>query len=83
MPNTLPPRIVYICISFSYRIFPIKKLFALGFWNNLQEVGDELVLLMEMLLLLDNDMPKTPLPDVVFGLKLSHMYNNKICHFSF
>ena len=48
MPNTLPPRIVYICISFSYLIFPVKKLFALGFWNNLQEVGDELVELIEI-----------------------------------
>ena len=83
MPNTLPPRIVYICISFSYLIFPVKKLFALGFWNNFQEVGDELVELIEMSLSLDNDMPKTPLPDVVFGLKLSHMYNNKICRFGF
>ena len=42
----------------------------MGFWNNLQEVGDELVELIEMSLSLDNDMPKTPLPKVVFGLKL-------------
>ena len=84
MPNTLPPRIVYICIAISYLIFSImKKLFALVFRNNVQEVDDELVEPLEMLLPLDNDMLKAPLPDVVFGLQLSHMYNNKICRFGF
>ena len=84
MPNTFPPRIVYISIAISYLIFSImKKLFALVFWNNVQEVDDELVKPLEISLTLDNDMLKAPLPDVVFGLQLSHMYNNKICRFGF